>query len=166
MLLFLISKAGIAQYHGGIGLRLGKFGSGITMKYFANPSNASGFELMILKTKIGRKGGWWIAPHYVYQMPFNVPLIQLPLDFVAGAGIHIGYYPEEYYKIIDGFPKYYPDNTVAVGADLLIALEYQVPIKSLPFVVGVEAQPFIEFIHKGPEFLDFGITLKYVFNMD
>jgi hypothetical protein len=166
LLFFILTKTSLAQYHAGIGLRLGKFGSGLTMKYFANPDNATGFELMILKTKIGKQGGWWIAPLYVYQMPFNFPLIQLPMDFVVGAGMHVGYYPKEYYKIVDGFPDYYPNHTVAVGADILIALEYQVPIKSLPFVVGIETQPFYEFIHRGPEFVDFGITVKYVFNMD
>lgn len=157
-----ISGTGWAQYHAGVGLRIGKFSSGLSIKYFLYPDNASGFELMFLKTKIA-KGGWWLAMFYERQMPFDFPLIQLPLDFIVGAGTHIGYYPKNYYKIVDGFPEYYADNTIAVGVDLLIALEYLVPIKSLPFAVGIEAHPFIEFIHRGPEFIDFAVTFKYVF---
>jgi hypothetical protein len=154
-----------AQYHAGVGVRAGKFSSGLTMKYFLYPDNATGFELMILKSKIA-KGGWWVATFYERQMPFNFPLIQLPLDFIVGLGMHVAYYPEKYYKIVEGLPEYYADNTVAVGADLLIALEYLVPIDWLPLAVGVEAQPFVEFVHRGPEFLDFAITLKYVFRAD
>lgn len=161
----LLAESTHAQYHAAVGARAGKFGSGLTMKYFFSPDNATGFELMILKTKIAN-GGWWIAPFYEHQVPFRTPLIQLPLDFILGGGMHIGYYHDKYYKVVDGDPVYYADNIITVGADLLVALEYLVPIKSLPFAVGVEAEPFYEFVNKGPEFLEFGITLKYVFNTD
>jgi len=161
----LLSAHSTAQYHAGVGLRAGKFGSGLTMKYFLYPDNATGFELMILKSKIA-KGGWWVAAFYERQMPFDFPLIQLPLDFIVGAGAHVGYYPKNYYKIVEGFPDYYADNTIAVGVDLLIALEYLVPLDWLPLAVGIEAQPFLEFVNKGPEFIDFAITLKYVFRAD
>ena len=165
LVLFFVSNQTMAQYHAAIGGRAGKFGSGLTMKYFFYPDNASGFELMILKTKIANSG-WWIAPYYERQLPFNFPLIQLPLDFIAGAGLHFAYYPDKYYKIVDGKADYYPGSRIAVGADLLIALEYLIPIKSLPFAIGVEAEPFVEFVNPGPEFLEFAITLKYVFNTD
>jgi hypothetical protein len=164
LLFILISAYCHAQYHAAIGLRLGKFSSGLTMKYFANPDNATGFGLLLMKTKIGKKGGWWAAPHLVYQKPFEFPLLRIPLDFVACPGVHIGYYPEEYYKIVDGMPDYYPPKTVAIGLDLMIALEYQVPVESVPLVFGIDVYPFLEIVNKGPEFLDFGISVKYVFD--
>lgn len=161
----------MAQYHAAVGLRAGKFGSGLTMKYFFNPDNASGFEIMFLRTKIANSaevsyGGWWLATFYERQLPFDFPLIQLPLDFISGIGMHVGYYPHRYFKIVEGSPEYYADHTFAVGVDLLIALEYVVPLESLPFAIGIEAQPFMEFLHPGPEFLDFAVTLKYVFHAD
>jgi hypothetical protein len=151
-----------AQYHAGIGVRAAKFNSGLTMKYFFGADNATGISLLIAHSKIS-DGGWVISPIYENQLPFHIPLIQLPLDFIAGMGMHIGYYPAKYYKIVDGLPSYYKNNTITVGVDALIAFEYQIPIDWLPLAIGIEAQPFFEFINKGPEFLDFGATLKYVF---
>jgi hypothetical protein len=101
---------------------------------------------------------------YVNQIPFRIPIIQLPLDLVGGVGGHVNYYPHKYYKKVEGKAEYYSDNCIAVGADVLIALEYLCPIDWLPVSVGVEAQPFIEFVNKGPEYLDLAITLKYVFS--
>ena len=132
------------------------------MKYFFRPDNSTGVSMLIAYSQISR-GGWVISPMYEHQLPFKIPLIQLPLDFIAGIGIHVGYYPTKYYKIVDGLADYYKDNTMTVGADILVALEYQIPIKWLPLAVGIEAQPFYEFVNKGPEFLDFGATLKYIF---
>lgn len=161
-ILLFISFEIKAQYHAAIGLRGGKFTSGITAKYFFFPDNASGIELMFGKTKIA-KGGWLGAVFYEHQFPLHIPILHLPLDFIAGAGVHVGYYPKQYYKIVEGYPVYYNNKCVAVGIDALIGLEYLVPLDWLPLAVGMEAQPFVEFVNQGPEHLDFAITLKYVF---
>ena len=161
-ILFASVTLSYAQYHAAIGGRVAKFNSGLTMKYFFNADNATGVSLLIAHSKIS-EGGWVISPMYISQHPFHIPIIQLPLDFIAGGGIHIGYYKTKYYKIVDGLPDYYKDNTITVGIDILIAVEYQVPIDWLPLAIGIEAQPFYEFVNRGPEFLDFGATLKYVF---
>lgn len=155
-------SSGFAQYHAGIGGRVAKFNSGLTMKYFFRPDNATGVSILIAHSKIA-DGGWVISPLYEHQIPFHFPLIQLPLDFIAGIGMHIGYYHTKYYKIVDGLPDYYKNNTFTVGVDALVALEYQIAIDWLPLAIGIEAQPFYEFVNRGPEFLDFGATLKYVF---
>lgn len=152
-----------AQYHAGIGGRFAKFNSGLTMKYFFRPDNSTGVSVLIAYSKIA-DDGWVISPLYEHQLPFNFPLIQLPLDFITGVGMHVGYYPEKYYKIVDGQADYYKNNIITVGVDALVALEYQVPIDWLPLAIGIEAQLFFEFVNRGPEFLDFGATLKYVFN--
>ncbi|HLG34582.1 MAG TPA: hypothetical protein VI757_06835 [Bacteroidia bacterium] len=152
-----------AQYHAAVGLRGGKFTSGITAKYFFFPDNASGIELMLGRTKIA-KGGWLGAAFYEHQFPLRIPILQLPVDFIGGVGVHAGYYPKRYYKIVEGSAVYYNDKCVSFGMDAIIGLEYLVPIVWLPFAVGIEAQPFVEFVNQGPEHLDFAITLKYVFN--
>lgn len=159
---FTSISSGFAQYHAGAGIRFAKFNSGITMRYFFGTDNATGVSLLIAHSKIS-EGGWVISPLYEYKMPFHIPIIQLPLDFIGGVGMHVGYYPTKYYKVVEGLPVYYKDNTITVGADVLFALEYQVPIDWLPVAIGIETQPFYEFVNKGPEFLDFGVTLKYMF---
>src|SRR5215213_862930 len=78
-----------AQYHAGIGGRVAKFNTGLTMKYFFRPDNATGVSLFIGYSKIS-KGGWVISPLYQHQFPFNIPLIQLPLDLITGIGMHVG----------------------------------------------------------------------------
>jgi hypothetical protein len=146
-----------------VGLRGGKFTSGISAKYLFFPDNASGIEIMAGRTKIA-KSGWMGAAFYIHQFPLVIPIIQIPLNFIGGAGAHVGYYPKRYYKIVEGYPVYYSDKSVSVGIDALIGLEYEIPIVWLPFAVGVEAQPFVEFVKQGPEHLDFAITLKYVYD--
>jgi hypothetical protein len=158
----LASFCSHAQYHAAIGGRVAKFNSGLSMKYFFDNDNATGISLLIAHSKIA-EGGWVISPMYINQKPFHIPIIQLPLDFIAGVGMHVGYYHTKYYKIVDGLPDYYKNNTITVGVDALIAIEYQVPIDWLPIAIGIEAQPFFEFVNRGPEFLDFGASLKYVF---
>jgi hypothetical protein len=154
---------GFAQYQAAVGLRFAKFNSGLSAKYFFDNDNATGISLLVAYSKIA-DDGWVISPLYIHQVPFHIPIIQLPLDFIVGVGMHIGYYPEKYYKIVDGNPDYYKDNTITVGVDAQVGIEYLVPIDWLPVAIGIEAQPFYEFINRGPEFLDFGATIKYVFN--
>src|SRR5215204_586932 len=92
LLLFLfVAASSHAQYHAAIGVRGAKFSSGVTMKYFFWPDNATGFEIMLGHTKIA-KGGWFAAGFYEHQLPFRIPLIQLPLDLICGVGGHVNYY--------------------------------------------------------------------------
>ena len=151
-----------AQYHAAIGLPGGKFTSGVTAKYFFYPDNASGIEIMIGRTKIA-KGGWLGVVYYEHQFPLHIPILHLPLDFIGGVGVHAGYYPKRYYHIVEGKAVYYSDKCVSIGIDALIGLEYIVPLNWLPVAVGIEGQPFVEFVNQGPEHLDFAVTLKYVF---
>ena len=162
-LLIFISSQMKAQYHGSIGLRGAKFNAGISLQYYFSADNATGVELMLGHTKIA-KGGWNATGFFERKVPFHIPILQLPLNFIGGLGGHINYFPERYYKIVEGSAAYYQNNCVAMGVDALVGLEYIVPIKSLPFAVGIEANPFYEFVNKGPEYLDIAVTLKYIFN--
>jgi hypothetical protein len=162
-LFLFIAVASQAQYHAAVGGKFAKFGSGISGKYFFWPDNATGVELVIGRTEIANRG-WFVTAFYENQIPFQIPIIQLPLDLICGIGGHVNYYPKRYYKIVEGQADYYHDKCIAVGVDVLVGVEYLSPIDWLPLVVGIEAQPFIEFVNKGPEFLDAAITLRYFFN--
>src|SRR5258707_15675781 len=112
-LLFFISAEMKAQYQAAIGLRGGKFTSGVTMKYFFDADNATAVELVLGRTKIA-KGGWMATGFYEHQVPIHIPILQLPLDFIGGFGAHVGYYPKRYYKIVEGRADYYSNNCIAV----------------------------------------------------
>lgn len=162
LLFFIATASSQAQYHAAIGVKGAKFSSGISAKYFFWPDNATGLEIVAGHTRIA-KGGWFTTAFYENQIPFHIPIIQIPVDLIGGIGGHVNYYPHRYYKIVEGKAQYYNDNCIAVGADVLVGLEYLCPIDWLPVSVGIEAQPFMEFVNKGPECLDAAITLRYVF---
>ena len=51
-------------------------------------------------TNIASKGCTIKAIHYK-QIPFKMPIVQLPLDFIYGGGVHGAYFPynkQGYYK--------------------------------------------------------------------
>src|ERR1044072_7797232 len=94
----LIYTQSPAQYYTGIGARLGKFSSGISVKYLLDANNAKGLELFVGKTKIAR-GGYIGKLFYVNQTPCKLPLLQIPLDIIFGGGTHVAYFPKDYYHL-------------------------------------------------------------------
>ena len=149
-----------AQYYTGIGGRIGKFASGVTIKHFLNADNATAFEIVAAKTKEGN-GGFLVAYFIEKQKSFRIKIRQLPLDFVYGIGLQVGYYPKDFYYKKDTAQVKYNKPVIGAGICAIIGLEYK--IKWVPFTIGVDAFPFFEFYHKGPEFLDFAVELRYVF---
>ena len=149
-----------AQYYTGIGLRLGKFSSGVTIKYFFDANNAKGLELFAGKTKIAR-GGYLARLMYVNQTPCTMPLLQIPLDIVFGGGAHAAYFPKDYYRLKDGELIPYGDKIFCAGVDATLGVEYKVPIASI--TIGVDVNPFLDLLNPGPEYLDFSLVVRYVF---
>jgi hypothetical protein len=164
----LFQSVATAQlYFTGIGIRAGKFNSGLSYKRFFDADNSIGMQIDLYYTHIA-DDGFTIKGFYLRQMPFKVPIIQLPLDFVVGPGLHAGFFPLRtqgggYYKIVDGERVPYNKDVVAVGVDATFQLEYKVPFRNAPFTFGFDCTPFYEFIHRGPEWIDFGFTVRYVF---
>lgn len=151
-------------YISGIGLRAGKFNSGITSKFFFYADNNSGMQFDAYYTNIA-SGGGTLKAFYIKQMPFKIPIIQLPLDFVVGGGVHAGYFPyapQGYYRRSRKDANYYTKSVVSAGVDATIQIEYQIK-KVAPFTIGIDAVPYFEFINQGPEFIDFGVSIRYVF---
>lgn len=74
-------------------------------------------------------GGYTLKGFFVKQVPFKIPIIQLPLDFVFGGGVHAGYFPFEtqgYYRKSKKDANYYDKSVVSIGLDATIQIEYQV----------------------------------------
>jgi hypothetical protein len=148
-----------AQYYTGIGARLGKFSSGVSAKHFFDANNAKSLELFLGKTKIAR-GGYIGKLFYENQIPFTTPLLQIPLDFIFGGGVHLAYFPKDYYRLGDGELIPYGDKILSAGVDAIIGAEYKVPI--IPITLGVELNPFLDVLNPGPEYLDFSVTIRYM----
>ena len=149
-----------AQYYTGIGVRLGKFSSGVSVKYFFDANNAKGLELFAGKTKIAR-GGYIGRLLYENQTPCTMPLLQIPLDIVFGGGAHAAYFPKGYYRLRDGELIPYGDKIFSAGIDAILGVEYKVPIA--PITIGVDVNPFLDLLNPGPEYLDFSLAVRYVF---
>src|SRR5436853_5758001 len=49
-----------SQYHAGIGGRVAKFNSGLTMKYFFRPDNATGISVLIAHSKFLKAAGLFL----------------------------------------------------------------------------------------------------------
>lgn len=159
-IMLMISAAANAQYYTGVGVRLGKFASGVSFKYFFDANNAQGIEIIAAKTKTA-KGGYLLTGLYECQTPIRIPILQIPLDFIFGGGVHGGYFAEGYYKLRDGEKMDYGPKVFTAGIDAILGVEYKVPIA--PFTVGVDCQPFYDLLNPGPEFIDFSVAIRYVF---
>ena len=166
-LLFLLVASQIFartnSYTNGFGIRLGKFNSGISFKHFL-VEEVSGLQLEGHITHMA-DGGFTGKAFYFRQIPFKVPIVQLPLDLIYGGGVHLGYFPKEdygYYRIEHGDAVYYGENVFSGGIDGTIQVEYQVSRKIAPVTITIDCVPFFEFYNEGPEHIDFGVSLRYI----
>jgi hypothetical protein len=171
-LLFFVSCFYISQaqkYYTGIGARFGKFNTGLTFKHFYAPENRYGIEIDGFYTNIPQ-GGYTVKGLFLVQNRIKVPIIQLPLDFIYGGGIHAAYFPYRakandygYYKLVNDKPVYYRKNVLVVGIDASVQFEYKIPFRKFPFTLCLDFNPYYEFLNRGPEYLDFGFSVRYVF---
>ena len=149
-----------AQYETAVGLHVGKFASGVDVKHFLDASGNTGFELMAGITREA-KGGYIVKGYFVRQMPIMKTSLRIPIDIVFGIGGHASYYKFDYYVIKEGQPKYYKDNTIAAGLDVMCGLEYD--SHKVPFTIGFDVNPFYSLMNPGPEWIDFGINARLKF---
>ena len=151
------------KYYTGIGGRAGKFYTGVSFKHFVNTSNATGIQLEASYANI-TVGGFNLKGFLIKQLPFKIPIIQLPLDFVYGVGLHAAYFPYEpqgYYKKVNKEAVYYDKAVITVGVDVTAQIEYKIP--RVPVTLTIDFTPFYEFVNRGPEIADFGVSIRYVF---
>lgn len=162
-------------YTTGIGLRGGGWSSGLTLKHFLGSGKGVAIEAL-LTTEYKARGGRLTI---LGEKHIGVPDAK-GLQFYYGAGFHAGAYQGRYYFADDRFyyngrngdmyflkgnkGGYYYDETtyLAIGADLILGLEYKLP--DLPFVVGVDYKPFFEVFHGYTGFYnDAAVSLRFTF---
>jgi hypothetical protein len=156
----LIARSANAQYAVAIGPQIGKFSSGINVKYFFDTNANTGIEIFGGYTREA-KGGYMGRLMLVKQLPIFDSKLQIPVDMIFGAGVHTSYFNKDYFKIREGDPVYYGKSTVAIGIGGQFGLEYD--SRKIPFTVGVQAIPFFSCVNPGPEWLDIALVLRYKF---
>lgn len=163
--LFVLAIHAHGQYRFGIGARFGKLNNGVTLKQFFDESQGWGMEFDLFSSLIAAQYGFTTKGFILNQTMFRVPIIELPLDFIAGGGLQVGYFPYDapgYYKIVDGRPDYYGESVVTVGVAAMIGIEYQFKTRKLPISIGLDAVPSYDFVHPGPDWFDFGVNVRYM----
>ena len=162
-------------YSTGIGLRGGGWSSGLTIKHFLSGKNGVAIE-GLLTTEYKAKGARLTILGEKHHSITDVKGFQ----FYYGAGFHAGAYQGRYYFADDRYYYngrngdvyflrgnkygYYYDETtyLAIGADLILGLEYKLP--DLPFVVAVDYKPFFEVFHGYTGFYhDAAVSLRVTF---
>lgn len=152
------ASGGSSGYTTGIGLRGGGYSSGLTIKHFVGSGKGVAIE-GLLTTEYQARGARLTV---LGEKHLGVADIK-GLQFYYGAGFHAGAHQGRYYFADDRYyyrgrngdgylvkskkGSYYYDETtyLAIGADLILSLEYKLP--DLPFVVGFDYKPFFEVFH-------------------
>ncbi|MBO2007749.1 hypothetical protein [Hymenobacter negativus] len=162
-------------YKTGIGLRGGGWSSGLTIKHFLGSGKGVAIE-GLLTTEYKAHGGRLTILGEKHHSIADAKGLQ----FYYGAGFHAGAYQGRYYFADERYyyngrngdvyfikgnkgGYYYDENTyLAIGADLILGLEYKLP--DLPFVVGVDYKPFFEVFHGYTGFYnDVAASLRFTF---
>ena len=169
------SSSSSSGYNTGIGLRGGGWSSGLTVKHFLGSGKGVAIE-GLLTTEYQAHGGRLTI---LGEKHHNLADVK-GLQFYYGAGFHAGAYQGRYYFADNRYyykgrngdvyllknnkGGYYYDETtyLAIGADLILGLEYKLP--DLPFVVGVDYKPFFEVFNGYTGFYnDAAVSLRVTF---
>ncbi|RYU81575.1 hypothetical protein [Hymenobacter persicinus] len=158
-------------YSTGIGLRGGGYSSGLTIKHFMGGKNGVAIE-GLLTTEYKARGARLTL---LGEKHLGVADVK-GLQFYYGAGFHAGAYQGRYYftdaryyykgrkgdiYVVRDY-RYDEDTYLAIGADLILGLEYK--LQDLPFVVGVDYKPFFEVFHGYTGFYnDAAVSLRFTF---
>lgn len=143
------------NYNTGIGIRLGGFSNGLTVKHFIKEDAAiegilsGGFPYR----------GFHVTVLYEKHLPaFKSDQIL----FFYGAGGHLGYYRAGMYEgWWKGKRYYYGESVMSGGIDGIIGLEWLIP--GIPFTLGADIKPTIELFNPLFDYLDGGISFRYKF---
>lgn len=154
-------KSSSVEYKTGVGVRLGGWESGITLKHFIK-SNAA-LEGIVSTGWLYK--GTRITALYEVQKSLG----PTGLYWFWGLGAHIGFYNQNYWSggnCKDGRYEYkgrwYDCGTrTAIGIDGILGIEYF--FTGIPFTIGVDLKPSIDFFGRGGHFGDLALTLRYAF---
>lgn len=137
------------SYDKGIGIR-GGITNGISYKQFIGESAA--FEGIL---GVQYNGIQLTGLYEIHSPAFDIE----QLNWYYGIGGHIGFYS-------NGYDPPYADNNYDIarpvfGLDGILGLEYH--LKEVPFTIGIDVKPFIEFTDPDIYLWDAGLTVRYTF---
>jgi hypothetical protein len=146
------------DYKTGLGIRLGGFTSGFSIKHFLNEKGAvegiAGF---------GRRS---FVLTGLYEHHFPLTGVN-GLGLYVGGGGHLGFFGhrssylvykyknERVYVIEEGHTAFIP------GADFIFGIEYK--FQGAPFTVGFDLKPFVDFYDGVSGYADGAFNVRYVF---
>ncbi len=152
-------------YISGIGIRAGKFNTGITSKFFFYADNNTGMQFDAYYTNIA-SGGYTLKAFYVNKFL---------LKFRSFNFLWILFLVEVCMSVIFPMNHKVTIERSRTGCELLFQVSCarlvlmqlfrsNIRLKKIaPFTIGIDAVPYFEFINQGPEFIDFGVSVRYVF---
>lgn len=141
-----------ANYNTGVGIRLGGYENGLTLKHFFDSETA-------IEGVIGFRPGVFVVTglYEKHAIAFAEP----SLTWYYGAGAHIGGISGDRYYRGYGRDRYYTDNGMLLGADGILGLEWQVP--EIPISLGFDLHPRVE-LARGPFLnLEAALSIRYTF---
>lgn len=152
-----------SSYNTGIGLRLGNWESGLTVKHFIN--NNAAIE-GILSSGWYHRGSRLTALYEVQK-----PLGGNGFYWFWGVGGHVGLYNDRYWSNGDCVNGRYwhkgewrpcdDGRRTTLGVDGIIGLEYKFP--QAPFTLGIDFKPSIDLVGWGRHYGDGAFTVRYAF---
>lgn len=155
----LFCNIALAQdYKTGIGIRLGGFTSGLTVKSFINSDGAiEGIA------SFGRKSFLLTGLYEKHKSINNAP----GLNWFYGGGAHIGFFSyggtylaykykgEHVYVVREG------DNAVVPGLDFILGMEYK--FNGAPLTLGLDIKPFVDFYDGMQGYFDGALSFRFAF---
>ncbi len=148
------------DYKTGLGLRLGGFASGFTVKGFIKPKGAlEGIAAF------GRRS---FVVTGLYEHHFPITGVN-GLNLYAGGGGHIGFFGHRNAYLVHRYKK--KDNIIYVveeggtavipGIDFVFGIEYK--FQGAPFTIGADLKPFVDFYEGVAAYADGALNVRYVF---
>lgn len=153
-LFLMLSLGTMAQsnYKTAVGVRVGGYENGLSVKHFINSSTA-------LEGILGLRPGVFILTglYEKHAVAFSEP----SLNWYYGAGGHIGSIESGRRYRYYGNDRFYADKAILLGADGILGLEWKIP--EIPFALSADLHPRLEFAN-GP-YLGFetAATIKFTF---
>ncbi len=150
LLLFAAQSLKAQTYQTAFGLKFGGYENGLSAKYFSTKD-------VSLEGILGFRshGVVFTGLYEINQTAFDIA----ELKFYYGAGAHIGSIGSGSYQRIGSSSQDYNGNSLLLGADAVVGLEYVIP-KS-PIAISLDLNPRLE-LASGPFFdLAPGLGIKY-----
>ncbi len=150
----------VKDYNTGLGLRLGGYTSGFTVKGFINSKGAlegiAGFGIR----------SFVVTGLYEHHFPITGVT---GLNLYTGGGAHIGFFGHRSAYLFHRNKKngnvvyLVEDGATAVipGIDFIFGIEYK--FQGAPFTIGADLKPFADFYDGVSGYADGALNLRYVF---